>query len=78
MNHVEFGEIKRLCAFTKYITQKLVKKPQSTSVSCYLVYLILNAKKHKVKNTWKCIFRAPRRASFSYFPKVALNHGGCP
>ena len=32
--------------------------------------------KFNVKNLWKCIFRASRRVSFSYYPKVVLNHGG--
>ena len=27
-----------------------------------------------VKNLWNCIFRASRRASFSYFRKVALDN----
>ena len=30
-----------------------------------------------VKNLWKCIFGASRRASLSYFLKVPLDHGGC-
>ena len=32
----------------------------------------------KMKNLWKCIFRAFTRVTFSYFPKIALNHGGAP
>ena len=27
-----------------------------------------------VKNLWNCIFRASRRVSFPYFPKVALDN----
>ena len=80
-NYVTFDEIKWLFAFTKYATQKLRTKPRSTPLSCHelhLVHLILNAKKLKAKNTWKCIFRASRRVSFSYFSKVALDHWGCP
>ena len=38
---VEFDEIKCLCAFTKYTTQKCISKPQPMSMS--LVHLILNA-----------------------------------
>ena len=32
------------------------------------------------KNLWEFIFMASRRMTFSYFPKVALDHGGggCP
>ena len=37
---------------------------------------MLNAN-FKAKNYWKCIFRASRRVSFSYFPKVAINNWGC-
>ena len=29
--------------------------------------------KFSVKNLWICIFRASRRVSFSYFPKVTLD-----
>ena len=36
--------------------------------------MILNAKYFNVKNLWNCIFRASRRASFSYFRKVALDN----
>ena len=32
----------------------------------------IKCKKFNAKNLWKCIFRASRTASFSYFPKVAL------
>ena len=35
-------------------------------------------KKLNVKNLWKCIFKGSRTVSFSYFPKVALDHGECP
>ena len=37
----------------------------------------IKCKKLNAKNLWKCVFRASRRVSFSYFPKVALNHYGC-
>ena len=30
------------------------------------------------KNLWKWIFRASRRATLSYFPKVPLDHWRCP
>ena len=32
--------------------------------------------KLNAKNLWKYTFTASRRAVFSYFPKVALDHGG--
>ena len=35
-------------------------------------------KKLNAKNLWKCIFKGFRTVSFSYFPKVALDHGECP
>ena len=38
----------------------------------------IKCKKCNVQNLWKCIFRASRRVSFSYIPKVALDHGLCP
>ena len=38
----------------------------------------IKCKKHNGKNLWKFIFRASRMVSFSYFPKVALDYGGCP
>ena len=39
----------------------------------------INYKKCNAKNFWKCIFRASRRVSFSYLPKIALDHsGGAP
>ena len=36
----------------------------------------IKCKKHNAKNPWKCIFKAPRRVSFSYFPKAVSNHRG--
>ena len=35
----------------------------------------VKCKKLNAKNLWKCIFWASRRVSFSYFPKIALDHG---
>ena len=29
---------------------------------------------NNVKNLWNCLFRASRRVSFPYFPKVALDN----
>ena len=32
-------------------------------------------KKLNAKNLWKCNLRVPRMATFTYFPKVVLDHG---
>ena len=73
MNYSAFDEIKWLCAFTKYTTEvfnkaiiyvnELILTPLS------LFDITINA-----KYLWKCIFRATRRLSFSYFPKGALDN----
>ena len=72
MNYIVFDEIKWLCAFTKYTTvfnkaiiyvNELILTPLSP------FDITVNA-----KYLWKCIFRATRRLSFSYFPKGALNN----
>ena len=34
--------------------------------------------KRNAKIIWECIFGASRRVSFSYFPKIALDHRGAP
>ena len=38
----------------------------------------INCKELNLKNLWKCIFTASRRASFWYFSNVTLNHRGSP
>ena len=38
----------------------------------------IKCKKLNSTNLWKCIFKASRRVSFLYFPKVSLDHWGCP
>ena len=38
-----------------------------------ILHILIRKTKFIVKNLWKCIFRASRSVSFSYFPKVALN-----
>ena len=72
MNYIVFAEVKWLCAFTKYTTvfnkaiiyvNELILTPPSP------FDITVNA-----KYLWKCIFRATRRLSFSYFPKGSLNN----
>ena len=69
-----------LCLYYIYYTKVYIK------AAIYVHELILTlfgpvdikCKKPNAKNLWKRIFRASRKVSFSYFPTVALNHGGCP
>ena len=65
-----------MCLYQRY-NAKINNK-----VAIYIIELILppirpfdsKCNKLNAKNLWKCIFTASRRASFSYFPKVVLNH----
>ena len=57
---------------TIYVNELILTPFNSFDIKC---------KKLNAKNLWKCIFRASRRVSFSYFPKVAFDHRGrgqCP
>ena len=78
-----FSILQNHCKKAKYTTQKTCNKAtlyvnnwQLTPSSSY------DIKRKKInlmqKNFWKCVFRASRRLSFSYFPKDALDNCGCP
>ena len=43
--YIVFDEVKQFCMFTKYTTQEFITKPQSTSMSCYLLHLV-----HSISN----------------------------
>ena len=78
LNCVAFDEIKWLCTFTNKCTiQKFITKPQSKVSELQLTRFSpfdIKCRKPYSGN----FFRASKRVSFSYFPKVALNHGRCP
>ena len=66
-----FDEIKWLCVFAKYTTLKFITEPQSLYVNKLILTPFspfgIECKKLIAENLWKCIFRASRRATFSYF-----------
>ena len=65
-----FDEIKWLCVFAKYTTLKFITEPQSSYVNKLILTPFspfnIECKKLIAKILWKCIFRASRRATFSY------------
>ena len=54
---------------TIYVSELILKPFSPFDIKC---------KKLNVKNFWKCIFMVSGRLSFSYFPKIALDHWGAP
>ena len=68
---LKFDEIKWLSTSARYTTLKFITKPQSTYVNKLILTPFspsgIKCKKLDAENLWKCIFRATRRVSFSYF-----------
>ena len=68
-----------MCVFPKYTIQKFIVKPQSASelVLTPLSLFDLQCKKLNLTvKTSRNVFLGDLRGSFSYFPKIPLNHGG--
>ena len=72
-------EIKWLCAFTKYTTQKVITKLHISMLICWyyrhLVLLTLNATNLTWKPSGNCIFRHLGRWVFHIFPRFHLIMG---
>ena len=72
-------EIKWLCAFTKYTTQKVIIKLHISMLICWyyrhLVLLTLNATNLTWKPSGNCIFRHLGRWVFHIFPRFHLIMG---
>ena len=79
--YVTCDQIKWLCTFTKYITQKLTTKPQYRWMSCYqlhLVHLVLKAKNLMWKNTRNIFLGHLKEWIFHILPRLQSHMEGVP